>query len=413
MWHLRFHIMFFSVDQESWLEKQREERLQEFAPPVLYEQQQKKPSQAKRSKFIHHAQPSLKKMLATSLDEQATSAMPFREKLSEFDSNMTNDRTCISSPCSMTLEAQPSSDQGAGTVGHRPELQITNNDVSAIPLPSIDISEKNSAVCWSTSEQGSSISSSNFISCPPGHFQPQLQHGGYYWDGMGESLESTAGVVGQEHHIPSWGVDSAAAIFDPAKPPPTLNSQFAESVEQRHVVGLSQECRLADATTEDQIHSVRTEPLEPQLNETPGYIAPQPAHYAKAPMKPQPKGPKYQTVNVHEIPLSLPEPPSANFVPHYPSQEEVIALKKAAKGQKSEQAIIKDWYRQFDQKHRAPSGVDNMSKLPLKPSASTLLRPSTIPFASRYIQRADGQSTEDSAAAIFDPAKPPPTLNSQ
>ena len=400
------YVYVFSVDQESWLEKQREERIQDFAPPVLYaQQQQKMPSQTKRSKFMHNAQPSLKKKLVTSGDEQVASAVPFEEKLSAFISNMKNDRTCVSSPHGVTSETQPSSDQGAAAeVGHRSVLQTTSNDVSSIPLPNLDNFERNSAECWPNAEQGSTIPSSTVTSFQSGHFQPHLQHGGYYWSGMGgESLDPTSSIVGHMHPIPPWGVDS----------------NFAESVGQPHVVGPSQEFRPADVTTEDQIRLVTKEPIEPpQLNETPhplsGYVAPQPAHYSQAPMKPQPKGPKYQTVNAHEIPLTLPEPPSTNFVPHYPSQEEVIALKKATKGERSEQATIKDWYRQFDHRHRAPSGVDGASKLPLKPSAATLLRPSTIPFASRYIQREtkqDKQSTEDSAAAIFDPDKPPPTLN--
>ena len=149
------------------------------------------------------------------------------------------------------------------------------------------------------------------------------------------------------------------------------------------------------------------------LNVSSDNSGPQPAHYCSAPAAPQAKKPKYERVFLHDLPSALPLPPVAgSSVVQYPSQEEVIGPKRRKESDElKEKNAIRNWYRQFDQKR--PKPVVEMSDNSFEPSnKSQLLKPKNIPFASPYIQTHDASAEvqEDTAIKEFDPSKPPPSV---
>jgi hypothetical protein len=157
--------------------------------------------------------------------------------------------------------------------------------------------------------------------------------------------------------------------------------------------------------------------------------APQPAHYASAPSLPQPKPAKYERVFLHDLPPTLPAPPTVGSAStqQYPSQEEVIGpRRKQERKEIDEQAAIKNWYRQFDKTWRAShvstpnaSSVESLQfekkekDVVSKDGQNVPLKPKSIPFASPYIQMKDTAKTaeEDLAAAKFNPSVPPPSVD--
>ena len=145
------------------------------------------------------------------------------------------------------------------------------------------------------------------------------------------------------------------------------------------------------------------------------YVAPQPAHYSSAPSGPQPKMPKYERIFLHDLPPTLPLPPTAgSAATQYPSQEEVIGPKR--RKEPNEKDAIRNWFRQFDQQQQTKAAASAMSETGLKSDSSNsqLLKPKNIPFASPYIQTNDAsvKVSDDPAAKEFDPSKPPPSVSS-
>jgi len=148
-------------------------------------------------------------------------------------------------------------------------------------------------------------------------------------------------------------------------------------------------------------------------------VGPQPAHYGAAPSGPKPKQPKYERIFVHDLPPTLPLPPTAGSAgAQYPSQEEVIGprRRKEPSSELAEKTAIRNWYRQFDQQRTKPRPVktSDAGSAHETDDKKQLLKPKNIPFASPYIQTSDASSNvvEDPAAKEFDPSKPPPTVKS-
>lgn len=142
---------------------------------------------------------------------------------------------------------------------------------------------------------------------------------------------------------------------------------------------------------------------------------PQPAHYSSAPSGPQAKMPKYERIFLHDLPPTLPLPPtSGSSNAQYPSQEEVIGPKRRKEPHKlTEKDAIRNWYRQFDPKQTKPVVPTSAGSLE-SDSKTQLLKPKNIPFASPYIQTHDASSKamDDPAVKEFDPSKPPPSVGS-
>ena len=148
-------------------------------------------------------------------------------------------------------------------------------------------------------------------------------------------------------------------------------------------------------------------------------VGPQPAHYGAAPSGPKPKQPKYERIFVHDLPPTLPLPPTAGSAgAQYPSQEEVIGprRRKEPSSELAENTAIRNWYRQFDQQRTKPPPVKTSDggSAHEPDDKKQLLKPKNIPFASPYIQTSDASSNvvEDPAAKEFDPSKPPPSVKS-
>ena len=99
-----------------------------------------------------------------------------------------------------------------------------------------------------------------------------------------------------------------------------------------------------------------------------------------------PVKPRYERVHLHQVPLTLPAPPSAGHMPHYPSQEDVHQTKRD-----NQEDSVKHWYKQYS---------DNK----VKPSTTN------IPFPSPYVQ-SEASKNDIFETAGFDPSKPPPTVN--
>ena len=100
-----------------------------------------------------------------------------------------------------------------------------------------------------------------------------------------------------------------------------------------------------------------------------------------------PVKPRYERVHLHQVPLTLPAPPSAGHMPHYPSQEDVHQTKR----DNQEKDSVKHWYKQYS---------DNK----VKPSTAN------IPFPSPYVQ-SESSEKDMFETTGFDPSKPPPNMS--
>ena len=100
-----------------------------------------------------------------------------------------------------------------------------------------------------------------------------------------------------------------------------------------------------------------------------------------------PVKPRYERVHLHQVPLTLPAPPSAGHLPHYPSQEDVNQTKR----DNQEKDSVKHWYKQYS---------DNK----VKPSTAN------IPFPSPYVQ-SESPKKDIFETTGFDPSKPPPNMS--
>ena len=100
-----------------------------------------------------------------------------------------------------------------------------------------------------------------------------------------------------------------------------------------------------------------------------------------------PVKPRYERVHLHQVPLTLPAPPSAGHMPHYPSQEDVHQTKR----DNQEKDSVKHWYKQY---------------------GDTKVKPSTanIPFPSPYVQ-SESSEKDMFETTGFDPSKPPPNMS--
>lgn len=335
-------------DEKSWLEKQREERLPEFAPPVIYEHQRA---------FSAHRRKGTKLLRGP---VPAAEEDPARGGAKE-DETYSDANTAAPNACRV-----------AGDVDRMPSFVLSDVSfsVSSIPLPSDDAALRSDVqpVEQTFGDVSFSLYGTSYA------YDPFAGQGSA--EGFGESVENV-GFSCTQNVAP---VELNVNLVQPVVP------VLTDKVDNN-----------------DSAHGMKTSKVS-------DFKPPQPAHYSSAPMKPQPKGPKYEAVNLHEIPLTLPAPPSAGCVPHYPSQEEVIASNRTTSHVKSEQSAIKQWQLQFDRQFRAPraAAAAAASGFSQKPS-ETSLRPKSIPFASPYIQKQDaGKIEDDEAASLFDPAKPPP-----
>ncbi len=142
--------------------------------------------------------------------------------------------------------------------------------------------------------------------------------------------------------------------------------------------------------TPQNIASVSASPVEQQSHKT-GTIASGPVLYERAGSQvSMPYKPRYERVNLHEVPLTLPAPPSVQCVPQYPSQEEVHKV------QSDKDATLNErrWMGQYK--------FDSNNK-----SSETKIKTTAIPFPSPYVQ-----SISDTNKLFptdnFDPQKPPP-----
>ena len=127
--------------------------------------------------------------------------------------------------------------------------------------------------------------------------------------------------------------------------------------------------------------------------------APQPAHIAARPMRPQVRRqPRYEKVNIHELPGSLPAPPTEGSTQHYPSQEEVFDKKTPSTVHRTEENQVRHWQRQFG--HQAQRVVGNTNKL------------KNIPFPAPFVQKKVDEKTSLEKVE-YDPTKPPPSASNR
>lgn len=338
-----------TLDEKSWLEKQREERLSEFAPPVIYEHERA---------FSAHRRKGTK-LLRGPVPAAEHPARGVKEE----DETYSDVNTAAPNACPVARDVNNTVE--SGNVPSFVSSDVTFS-VSSIPLPNDDTtlrSDVHRPVAQTFGDVSFSLYDTSYA------YNPFAGQGSA--KGFGESVENV-GFSCTQNVAP---VELNADLVQPVVP------VLMDEVDDNDSARGMKASKVSD------------------------FKPPQPAHYSSAPMKPQPKGPKYEAVNLHEIPLTLPAPPSAGCVPHYPSQEEVIASNRTASHVKSEQSAIKQWQQQFDRQFRAPHAASGFSQKP----SETSLRPKSIPFASPYIQKQDaGKIEDDEAASLFDPAKPPP-----
>jgi hypothetical protein len=225
---------------------------------------------------------------------------------------------------------------------------------------------------------------------PPTHFLP-------FWN--------NASIVPSPDLNPSAATDDQSLVK--SEPAVTDNSTLTTADVKSSVestVKVEEVENISDSNVAISNENTVT-PLDNQQYMEPA--APQPAHYSAAPMKPQPKGPKYERVNLSSVPLSLPVPPTAaagvassssslGCEPQYPSQEEHITWHKRGRGAPSEQQLIRTWFRQFDQGQgqgtirgpgyrgqRPPQPMPNPGQ---QASSASLQQQQRLPFPSPYIQ---------------------------
>ncbi len=223
----------------------------------------------------------------------------------------------------------------------------------------------------------------------------------------------------QPHSVLNLNLDAAHANHANAGKPfsSEQGSNFSDTVKIPIEAVISKGASLMDSMPNDaanQSENAYVDSARPVVQADPNLVlcgAPQPVHYVSGPMKPQAKKPRYERVNMHEVPLTLPMPPTVGKAPcPYPSQEEVHGPWKhddslgtnpgVSHKARHEQSSEKNWQKQF-QYH---GGTNKSSSL-------ANLKPDSIPFASPYIRKQDNDvAKQDKIEAEFDPSRPPPPL---
>jgi len=448
-------IVIYS-DQRTWLESRREERPSQFAPPTaVYE------SSAKASRYF---------VAAASLPKVASSGVVHVERPDKNHStNLTADgmeQWVGAAIRSVRTEQQIGIPKKVVTtdVIHQ---ESTRDELSTIPLPPQQYesvgNEKASdlvAACNQASVQyGNSWEPyQNMSNC--GNNYISLSQGNVASSEYAHFAGSTMNNIQSTEQYSNMGASWTYGQIMPPNNYSTINSETgpeyqreAEQEFQHREQGFQnvhynqREC-FPDITIQPESNQVLQDTssmsasgswsvenydnsgISPKNLLSSGAIikAPLPAHFSSAPSKPQLKKAKYEAIHLHELPPSLPAPPTSDYVPQYPSQEEILGPSRRRDQPRviSEGAAIKSWYRQFDNKSsRAVSsnplgshvgGIDDSTKPNAKVTTAelSLLKPKNIPFASRYIQneRTTEKSAMELATAEYDPSKPPPPVTS-
>ena len=225
----------------------------------------------------------------------------------------------------------------------------------------------------------------------PPHMPPPPYYGGmmpYYapsTENVGQHFPRTT-VSPTPSAVPNDTTENAAT-FGATQSSVTENAKEAQSTE--------------DVPPSDQAQSAHPNPDTSSVQEagaaSAATMAPQPAHFAAAPAKPQPQKRHYQRVNLHELPACLPAPPTAGVAAaEYPSQEIFIPTKQHIREPRTEKDEIKHWQKQFQY-----SGAKTEHTIP---------RTKNIPFPAPNIQKKDDCSDVFAKGNDFDPTIPPPNM---
>jgi len=380
------------TDETSWLTERRDERLSEFAPPQMY-------SLRTNSSKKEHWQPSV----------QHKSGILSRPKTWSASSS------AATSESAATCENAPrQSEPGESMVDQGRTVKVQTTESMRCNSLEQDISMKLSAI-------------RNGLVAPSG----SALIGDVSGTLQSKTLEPGATSMTPDYCFP-YQLNEAVAVSQWNSTntwPPSGTSTYGipyffdepmmVTDEQDRDVATSGRVDFATVFDTASIDAdSKLESLQQDYRNHP--TAPQPAHYVSAPSLPQPKQPKYERVFLHDLPPTLPAPPTAGSTAslQYPSQEEVIGPRRKQERQAiDEQAAIKSWYRQFDRNWRAskvPSlhvqkdeGSEGQTS---KDEPNVVLKPKNIPFASPYIQikHTDSDVAQDAEAVKYDPSKPPP-----
>lgn len=209
---------------------------------------------------------------------------------------------------------------------------------------------------------------------------------------VGTTLSSSVANPGVSSDI---SPATSATVMASANPVVSTNtntsSAHAESVDSG-LPGPQTEAKEVEKLEEEPPPEPDAEPASSSVN--PMKAGPQPAHFASAPSKTMLRKVKYERVNMHDLPASLPAPPTAGMAgPQYLSQEEVYGYQP--KKPLSEAEALKRWPNQFSKQS---------TESELEPPG---LKPVSLPFASSLIQNKELSSTTNDFVT-FDPNKPPP-----
>ena len=259
-----------------------------------------------------------------------------------------------------------------------------NVDVGEIPLPPPGPPQPPAPVSGSQGMEGSVVSSSS-IQPPFGPFPAD-------WSSLPPSTGFTSpppptGLNTTQHlatylaqHMPP-----AIGIIDVSRPPPPLTSQgFPSDVITNcsfpHGAFLSptshSDCAQSQGPSGAECNETSTidyptqivDPVVTTLLGSPietaagtgssssmkRHLAPQPAHYSSAPSKVKVQKVPYERVHLHQLPLTLPAPPTEDRVPRYRAQDSAHLPGSGAnprgRGRRVNRDVMHNWNRQYDQK---------------------------------------------------------------
>jgi len=360
------------TDDELWLNERRDERLSEFAPPSMYAADSaplsSAPQQLQRSASDANQRPQKRSLYGSKSQHQFDAASGTGVSTNNITSILQSIRSNVEQS---EIVSNSNRDTTAATRENRSTDEVQNPSAYFTALPSsyvADVSVVNdNGASFSVSFDNQMTSSS--------WTDPSL---------LLEQFSSTRNM--QEPFCGTLPSSSSSPIYDTSSTVCSASLKLSE----------------AEITT----GSFDIGPDNP---------GPQPAHYSSAPSAPQAKMPKYERIFLHDLPLTLPLPPTAGSSnAQYPSQEEVIGPKRGKEPHElAQKDSIRNWYRQFDQKRTKPVLPTTEGTLE-SDDKNQLLKPKNIPFASPYIQANDTSCKvmDDPAAKEFDPSKPPPSVSS-
>ena len=317
------------LGDEIYYEEQRSHRESEFAPPVQYYENSTNPKGVHREAHVEEPEEYYEQP-----EEIPRKKKKKKKKRSKKSAQKSNTPSGISTGIS-AIRQQIANAQDIANIPLPPGESDSSEDENVIgPMPAAEDVQEHHSYSENT-DQGYTTYQHGYTAPGHGYAGPEY---GYTGHGYTEHYDYTASYYPETNyqntsesshwnhgHDIDYTQQESTKTELPSQMPGYANA--TQQVPQVQQQSWNDDTQPAPAGTSGEItalnsvHSVNADNMSTQPN-TVNEQAPQPAHYSSAPTKPDHAlKATYERVHLHEVPKSLPVPPSVQNMPAYPSQE--------------------------------------------------------------------------------------------